>query len=84
LLGLPPAEQALCDKMMKDDTSRIAWRTGRPIGASGGVPTPFICFELDATTPIVHAYPVSEDEARQINNGAPITTISDLRDWELP
>ena len=52
------------------------------IGSSKGEPTAFVCFEPDATTPIVHAYPVSEAEARQIMTGH-IQAIPALQAWEL-
>jgi hypothetical protein len=32
------------------------------VGASGGEDTSFICFDLDLSTPLAHAYPVSEQE----------------------
>jgi hypothetical protein len=59
---LTPAEQTLWDRLMSDDNPRIAFRCTGPIGASGGTRTDIICFELDATTPIVHGYPVTEHE----------------------
>jgi hypothetical protein len=83
LPGLPPAEQALWDKLMTDSNSRIAFRCGGSIGACDGVPTEFVCFELDAVTPIVHGYPITENEALRIHQGSPITTISELREWQL-
>jgi hypothetical protein len=73
----------LWEKLMNDANSRICFRCCGPIGASRGAPTEFICFELDATTPIVHGYPISEDEARRINDGCPIQTITELEQWEL-
>jgi hypothetical protein len=83
LLGLPPEEQTLWNRLLKDDDSRIAFRCSGSIGACDGVPTEFICFELDAVTPIVHGYPITENEALRIHQGCPITTISELRKWQL-
>jgi hypothetical protein len=82
-LGLPPAEKTLWDKLMNDDNSRIAFRCSGPIGASDGVATDIICFELGATTPVVHGYPITEDEALRIHNGFPTFIIDELRDWQL-
>jgi hypothetical protein len=83
LLGLPPAEKTLWDKLMNDNNPRIAFRCSGPIGASDGGPTDIICFELDATTPIVHGYPITQDEALRIHQGCPITTINELEEWQL-
>ena len=83
LHGLSPDEQTLWDKLITDSNPRIAFRCSGPIGASGGVPTDIICFELDATTPIVHGYPVTQDEALRIHQGCPITTINELEQWQL-
>lgn len=83
LLGLTPAEETLWNRLIKDDNSRIAFRCRGFIGASGGAPTDIICFELDATTPIVHGYPITEDEARQIQRGCSIMKINELEQWEL-
>jgi hypothetical protein len=83
LLGLPPAEKALWEKLMNDTVSRIAFRCNGPIGASGGEPTDFICFELDAATPIVHGYPITEDQAMKILNGCPVMLINELQQWHL-
>jgi hypothetical protein len=79
---LSTAEKHLWESLLYNDNSRICFRCTGLIGASKGTPTTFVCFELDATTPIVHAYPVTEDEALQIN-GVPIRTISELQRWEL-
>jgi hypothetical protein len=76
------AEQKLLDRLLYEDNVRICFRCTGLIGSSKGEPTAFVCFELDATTPIVHAYPVSEAEARQINDGH-IQAISALQAWEL-
>jgi hypothetical protein len=70
LLGLTPAEKILWNRLSKDDNSRIAFRCIGSIGASGGARTDIVCFDLDATTPIVHGYPITEDEAHQIQTGA--------------
>lgn len=68
---------------MTDDNSRIAFRRSGPIGATGGVPTDFICFELDAATPIVHGYPITEDEALKILNESPVMLTNELQQWQI-
>jgi hypothetical protein len=81
--GVAPEAEKLWKKVINDATSRICFRCSGPIGASRGAPTEFICFELDATTPIVHGYPISDDEAREIHDGCPIQTITELKQWKL-
>jgi hypothetical protein len=83
LLGLAPEEQVLWNRLIENDNSRIAFRCTGLIGASSGAPTKIICFELDATTPIVHGYPITEGEAHQIQSGYPIMKINELEKWEL-
>ena len=82
-LGVDPATAKLWEKLLKDNNSRVCFRCSGSIGASGGVSTQFICFELDATTPIVHGYPVPEIDALRTQNGCPIQTITELEQWEL-
>jgi hypothetical protein len=79
---LTPDEQRLWDRLLYDNNVRICFQCTGLIGSSEGKPTVFICFELDATTPIVHAYPISEAEARQINDGH-IQAISELKQWKM-
>jgi hypothetical protein len=81
--GVAPEAGKLWDKVISNTSSRICFRCSGLVGASGGVSTEFICFELDATTPIVHGYPISEDEARRIHEGCPMQTITELEQWEL-
>lgn len=81
--GVAPEVRKLWEKVLNDANSRLCFRCSGPIGASRGSPTDFICFELDATTPIVHGYPISEEEALRIHDGCPIPTITELKDWEL-
>jgi len=82
--GFALETEKLWEKVMREDNSRICFRCIGTIGASRGAPTKLICFELDATIPIVHGYPISEDEARRIHDGCPIQTITELEQWELP
>jgi hypothetical protein len=79
-----PGARALWHKLLDDDVARVAFRCSAPIGASGGQPTEYICYELEAATPIVHGYPVAEAEARRILYSCSITTVGDLREWGRP
>ncbi len=79
---LTSGERKLLDRLLREDNARICFRCIGLIGSAKGGATDFVCFELDAMTPIVHAYPVSEAEAWQINDGH-IQAISDLQEWEL-
>jgi len=81
--GVASNAEKLWGKVMSEANSRVCFRCSAPIGASRGAPTNFICFELDATTPIVHGYPISEEEARRIHDGCPIQTITELEQWGL-
>jgi hypothetical protein len=49
---LTAAEQKLLDRLLYEDNVRICFRCTELIGSSKGEPTAFVCFELDATTPI--------------------------------
>ena len=80
--GSSADDMPLWDKLLNDDNSRIAFRCTGPIGASDGAATEYICFELDATTPIVHGYPVTQGEAHRIHDGSPVTMINELRQWQ--
>jgi hypothetical protein len=81
--GVATEAEKLWEKIMNDANSRICFRCSGFIGASRGAQTEFICFELGATTPIVHGYPIAEDEARRIHDGCAIQTITELEQWEL-
>jgi hypothetical protein len=45
MLGLSAADQIVWDKIMNDENSRIAFDCVDLIGASGGAPTNFVCFD---------------------------------------
>jgi hypothetical protein len=77
----PIRDEGLWAKLLYSEKCRIAFRTVGPIGASNGFETEFICFELNASTPIVHAYPISSDEAERINLGHSIVYTDTFRGW---
>jgi hypothetical protein len=59
-------EATLWNKFLSKDSLRICLDTIRPIGATDGKPTSFICFDIHFGAKLVHLYPVSEDEAKSI------------------
>lgn len=74
-------DEGLWTRILRDENCRIAFQTVGHIGASNGFPTNFLCFELNASTPILHAYPIPEDEAKQINSGHSIVCTDRLEGW---
>jgi hypothetical protein len=59
-------EATLWNKFLTKDSLRICLDTIRPIGATDGKPTSFLCFDIHFGAKIAHVYPVSEDEAKGI------------------
>jgi hypothetical protein len=83
-LGSPIVDQAFWDALMDNTHSRVAFWSSDAIGAVEGHPTNFLCFDIDASTPIIHAYPVSEAEANRIRDNNPLIRIDHLRGWGAP
>lgn len=77
----PIRDEGLWFKVLESEKCRIAFKTVGPIGASNGQETAFICFELNGSTPIMHAYPISSEEAEKINLGYSIIFTDALRGW---
>jgi hypothetical protein len=74
----PVRDQPLWNDLLQSDNCRIVFRSANPIGASDGLPTRYLCFELDASTPVVHAYPISEHQANLIRGNCSAILIDDL------
>jgi hypothetical protein len=77
----PVWDQPLWDELMQNSECRVAFEAANLIGASDGQPTRFLCFQLNASIPILHGYPVSEQEANAIRRSYSVITIDDLRGW---
>ena len=56
----------LRETLFSDARTRIAVDLPSVIGAAYGKETHCLCFELDANTPLLHAYPVSPAEASEL------------------
>jgi hypothetical protein len=59
-------EAALWHRFLNTESLRICLDTIRPIGATDGVPTSFLCFDIHFGAKLAHIYPVSEQEAKSI------------------
>jgi len=68
-------------KLLNGRQARFAFRSYDEIGATVGVPTRFLAFDLDASIPVLHAYPIGEDEAAAIRGASDLITTDDLRGW---
>jgi hypothetical protein len=79
----PIRDNATWGRLLHDPNCRLIFRSPCPIGATSGRPTQHLCFELDASTPIVHGYPISKNEADRIRGSSPPIMVDDLRDWGL-
>ena len=82
--NLSTAAESLWYKLLNEDVARIAFQCGVPIGATDGDSTEYICYELEAATPIIHGYPIAKAEALRILNGCPVPAVTDLRQWGRP
>jgi hypothetical protein len=56
-------------KIVQDDRVRVALHSTSVVGASEGEDTQWLCFELNASSQIAHAYPISEAKALGIMDG---------------
>jgi hypothetical protein len=61
------------------DNFRIAFDCLANIGASRGHETQLVCFDLHLAAGIAHAYPVSQDEAKDIMAEWPLIAVDDLQ-----
>jgi hypothetical protein len=57
-------------------TTRFVIHTCAPVGFAYGHPATALCFELDANTPLLHAYPVTNEEAAELQDGMPLICVS--------
>jgi hypothetical protein len=57
--------------------TRLCWRFDLPVGASKGALTNFICYDIHTDTRVVHCYPVTEADARDIMGGAELVNSDD-------
>ena len=71
----------LWSKLLHDRQARFAFRSRNEIGATRGVATRFLAFDLDASIPILHAYPIDEQEADAIRGASGLVTTDDLFGW---
>ncbi len=69
----------LWERVLYEPSIRLAFDTMNPIGACNGFDSDWLCYEIDASTPIAHAYPVSEAEAREIMTMAELPWIDSLQ-----
>lgn len=58
---------------------RIAFDMMNPVGACYGELSTYLCFEVDASAAVAHAYPVSRPEAEEIAQGLPLVGVDDLQ-----
>jgi hypothetical protein len=70
--------QRLTEPQTKAGSLRVCFDCLQPVGASAGEETSLICYDIDLSTRIAHAYPVSKSKAEQIMGNAPIFPIDDL------
>lgn len=68
----------LRERLFGPGRARFVMDTSKPIGATRGAFSTCLCFELDAATPILHAYPVDEQEAATIRGGLPVVLVNDF------
>jgi hypothetical protein len=65
-------DEEIWNELLTADQCRVAFLCANQIGAAYGLPTRFLVFDFDALTPILHAYPVSEQEAHAIQGACSI------------
>lgn len=53
-------------KLLKASHVRVCMKLNRPIGASAGAVTNLICYDIHVDTNIVHCFPVTEADAKEI------------------
>jgi hypothetical protein len=70
----------LWEQLLYNDQCRVAFRSINEIGATDGVPTCFLAFDLNTSIPILHAYPVSEQEAHTIRGACRFINTRELID----
>ena len=75
-------EEELWNKMLVVSNLRIVFDMLNDIGATSGMNTKYLCFELDFSTPIAHSYPVSKEEAGAIMQGKRIPALDDLQGFD--
>ena len=68
----------LRDRLFGSNVVRIAVSTVEVTGAAYGRESKDLCFELDASTPLVHAYPITVTEAVEIRGNLPAIRIQEL------
>ena len=79
----PIRDEPLWNSLLCNDKCRIVFRSRSWIGASNGLPAKYLCYELDASTPIVHVYPISEQQANIIRGGSSAIMTDELAYWGL-
>jgi hypothetical protein len=70
LADLPEAK--LWNDFLTKESLRICVDTIRPIGATNGNPTSYLCFDIHIGSKLAHVYPMSEEEAQRMNSGCQI------------
>ncbi len=75
-------DKLLWEKICTSDNIRVAINMIDPIGATNGVKTEYLCFEIDTSTPLAHAYPISKTEAIEINDDCKLIAIDYLQGFE--
>lgn len=63
--------------LLSQPHTRLCWSFDAPIGASRGALTNFICYDIHIDARVVHCYPVTEAEARDIMGDAELVNSDD-------
>lgn len=61
---------------------RVAFDMLNPIGACYGKDSRYLCFEIDASAAVAHAYPVTREEAEDIAGGLPLPGLDQLQGFD--
>jgi hypothetical protein len=64
-LDSPTRDEGLWRQLLELETCKLAFQCSNMIGACEGMPTKYLRYELSASACLLHAYPVSEFEARR-------------------
>lgn len=76
--GSPIRDEGLWQQLLELETCKLAFQCTNVIGASEGVPTPYLRYDLNASACLLHAYPVSEAEARNTRGPYDFIHVDDL------
>jgi hypothetical protein len=74
-------DEVLWNKLLHDEHTRIAFKCPNDIGATDGISTQYLAYEFNASTPILHSYPISPAEAIVLKGECSFVFTDDLGDW---